>query len=112
MTLTEWMGIASTIALGVFGLMKFRQSQQVDARAAQSGAASNHRAGIDQLVKGLNDLLDQAQETIRDDRQVIALLEGRISTFYADLEACRAENARYRRKYGNGNDDTPNPPNK
>lgn len=104
MTLTEWMGIASTIGLAVFALMKFRQAQKVDAAAVRAGLLSNHREGTGQMIGGYSGLVDQLQE------QIIRC-EARLDASNADRDALRLENARLRRKLGNGND-TPNPPNR
>lgn len=100
MTLAEWLAVGTPIALGAWAVVKFLQARKIDARTAQSGAASNHREGIDQIIKGYDLLLDQAQETIKDDQVVKKLLEERITRFVGDLEICRTENARYREKYG------------
>lgn len=94
-----WLGLGLAIPATVIGILAHRRSQKVDAASAQSGAASNHRAGTQQVIEGLNSLLDQAQETIIDDREVIKLLEGRMATFSANLDACQAENRRLRQKY-------------
>lgn len=87
------MGLISAVAAGVFGLMKFRQSQKVDAVSAQSGVASNHRAGTQQVIEGLNGLVDQLQqenEKLRID-----------STDRATrLEGMTLEVARLRKLYG------------
>lgn len=97
---TEWMGIATTVSLGAMGLLKFMQSRKVDAVSLQSGAASNHRAGTQQVIDGLNTLLNQYRESSDDDRDVIKLMEGRLDKYALDLDACRAENVRLREKYG------------
>lgn len=104
------LGVASAAIAAVSGYLLHKRSKVADAVSAQSGAASEHRAGTQQVIEGLNLLLNQYRESSDDDRDVIKLLEGRIETFSAQLEACKAENARLRRKYGNG--DTPQPPNK
>lgn len=104
------MGIVAGAITAGLGIAKFRQSKKVDATSAQSGAASNHRAGTQQVIDGLNSLLDQAQETIKDDRDVITLLEGRIGKFALELDACRKENARLRRIYGVTDENGPTKP--
>lgn len=93
-------GLALAIPATALGYMTYRLSRKKDAVSEQSGVASNHRAGTEQVIQGLNLLLDQAQETIKDDREIKALLEAKIKQFLADNEACRAENALYRAKYG------------
>lgn len=108
------LGLASTVIAAVSGYLLHRRSKLADATSAQSGAASNHRAGTQQVIEGLNQLLDQAQETIKEsrvvikeDREAIALLEGTIATFVTERAACRtelavalADNARLRKQYG------------
>lgn len=112
MTLTEWMGVVSTVGFGGMTLLKFLQSRQVDAAAKQSGIASNHRAGTEQIIKGYDLLLDQAQETIKDDQAVKKILEERADKYLAGWQACMKENARLRKKYNDYNSDTPQPPSK
>lgn len=115
MTLTEWMGVASTAGFGVMAFLKFLQSQKVDAVTKQSGAASNHRAGTEQIIEGYDRLLLRAQLTIDDDQEVKKILEERADRYLANWQGCMKENARLRRKFGsNGDDngDTPQPPNK
>lgn len=105
------LGLLSSVISAALGYLLHRRSRKVDAVSEQSGAVSNQRAGTQQIIDGFNLLLERAQETIEDDREVIKLLEGRIVTFTANLEACQAENARLRKKYGD-NGDTPQPPTK
>lgn len=112
MTWSEWIALISTLGFGVMGFLKFLQSQRVDAATKQSGIASNHRAGTEQIIKGYDLLLDQAQETIKDDQAVKKLLEERADRFLASWQACMKENARLRKKYSDYNGDTPQPSNK
>lgn len=104
MAWTEWMGIVTAVAGGAFAWLKFRQAQKVDAVSAQSGVASNHRAGTEQVIEGLNKLIDQLQE---ENEKLRTEADGRATR----LEAMTIEVARLRRRYGNG-DDTPLPPSK
>lgn len=103
MTLTEWMGIASTIGLGVIGFLKFLAAQRVDAVSAQSGIASTHQAGVEQLIKGSNELIDQLQE---ENKRLLAFASERSTR----LDSMTMEVARLRRKYGNGDSDVPAAP--
>lgn len=95
-------GAAVSLTIAVLG---HRRSKTVDAVSAQSGVASNHRAGTQQLIEGLNDLVDQLQEE-----------NGRLRVEAANradrLEAMTLEIARLRKRYADPDNDTPNPPNK
>lgn len=82
-----------------------QHSKKVDAISARSGIADENRAGVEQLFKGSNDLIDQLQE---ENKRHLASATERQSR----LDAMTMEVARLRRKYGNGNGDTPQPPNK
>lgn len=93
-------GLALAVPATMLGYLTYRASRKKDAVSAQSGVVSDHRAGIEQIIKGYDLLLDQAQETIKDDAAVKKLLEERIEKFVALLEACNAKNARLLRKYG------------
>lgn len=103
MTLTEWMGIASTIGLAGMTFLKFLQARKNDAISAQSGVASTHQAGIEQVIKGSNDLINQLQE---ENNKLIAICNERA----ARLDTYVLEVARLRRKYGNGNGEVPTAP--
>lgn len=102
--------LVAAVPAFLIGFLAYRRSIKVDKVSAQSGVASDQRAGTQQLIEGLNTLLDQAQETIKEDREVKKLLEARIEKFIVDLDACKAENARLRRKFGdNGQNGTAAP---
>lgn len=107
MTLTEWMGIGSTLAFGVWTVVKFLQAQKVDARSAQSAIVTSDQAGFDQQVKWLNELVNQLQE---ENQKLLADASRRADLYAASI----VEIARLRKKYApNGeNGDTPQPPNK
>lgn len=93
MAWTEWMGIITAVATGTFAFLKFRQSQKVDATSAQSGIASNHRAGTQQVIEGLNQLVDQLQE---ENGRLLTEASSRATR----LEAATLEVARLRKLYG------------
>lgn len=115
------LGVASAVIAAVSGYLLHRRSKVSDAVSAQSGAASDHRAGVQQVIEGLNALLTHAQKTIADDRvtikddqATIKLLEERIIADNTTHTACMAENARLRdenarlRKLYGVNGDPPN----
>lgn len=99
--LVALIGAAVSSIAAFFG---YRRSKVVDATSAQSGVASNHRAGTQQVIEGLNDLLDQFQE---ENGRLRAEADIRATR----IEALTLEVARLRKRYGD-NGDTPNPPNK
>lgn len=100
-------GLALTLPTAAVGYLSYRAGRKKDAVSAQSGIVSDHRAGIEQIIQGYDKLLEQAQDTIKDDREVKTLLEARIENqrqrieeYTAGWDACMKENARLRRKYG------------
>lgn len=99
-------GAAVSLTIAFLG---HRRSKLVDATSAQSGVASNHRAGTAQVLEGLNDLVDQLQEDNQSFRLDIKDLAARLNVVTLERDALKLELARLRRKYGD-NDDTPNPP--
>lgn len=76
----------------IIGLMTYLRSRTVDAVSAQSGAASNNRAGTAQIIEGLNNLIDQIQE---ENKRLRTEAEGRATR----LELLTLEVARLRKKY-------------
>lgn len=92
----------AAIPAAVLGVLAYRRSIKVDQVSAQSGMASDHRAGTAQVIEGLNQLIDQYQESVKESREIMAVLEVRIVTVTAERDALRLEVARLRRKYGNG----------
>lgn len=94
-------GAAVSLAAGILG---HRRSKSVDATSAQSGVASNHRAGTQQIIEGLNGLVNQLQE---ENERLRTEAAGRATR----LEAMTIEVARLRKRYAD-NGDTPQPPNK
>lgn len=86
-------GLALAIPATAIGYMTLRASMKKDAVSEQSGVVSNHRAGIDQVVKGLNDLIDQLQEEV-------ATLRAEAVARAARAEAMAAEIARLRKLDG------------
>lgn len=100
------------------GFLTYRVSRRKDAASEQSGVASNHRAGIDQAMKGLNDLVDQLQEQIKalrqdnaDDRKDFAALADKLAdklraaiverdAAIAERDLLRAEVALLKRQFG------------
>lgn len=94
-------GAVVSLAIGILG---HRRSVSVDATSAQSGVASNHRAGTQQIIEGLNGLVNQLQE---ENERLRTEAAGRATR----LEAMTIEVARLRKKYAD-NGDTPQPPNK
>lgn len=93
-------------------ILGHRRSKKVDDVSAQAGNASNHRAGTQQVIEGLNLLLKQYQEDNDDFRDDIKSLWTRFDVVTAERDTCRSELARLKRKYGYNGNDTPNPPSK
>lgn len=107
----DWGDVTQAVAIGlpatILGYLAYRRSRRVDAVAEQSGAVTETRAGTEQIIQGLNDLIDNLQtdnKTFRDDIRYLTL---RLDTIAAERDRLKKEVARLRRKYGdNGEDQT------
>lgn len=64
-TATALVGVVGGMAVSLLG---YRRSRKVDAVSAQSGIASETRAGTAQVIDALNALLDQVQEDNKEFR--------------------------------------------
>src|SRR5688572_27423201 len=84
----------------VLGLLAYRRSRRVDAVAAQSGIATETRAGTAQIIEGLNHLIDNLQEDNAVIRADFKYLTTRLDTVIEERDALRREVAELRRKYG------------
>lgn len=82
-------GAAVSLAIAYLG---HRRSRKVDATSAQSGVVSDHRAGTQQVIEGLNGLVNQLQE--ENERLII-----RLDLTSAERDSLRLEVARLRKKY-------------
>lgn len=94
--------VVGTFGGVVLGWLSYRRSRQVDARSAQLGVTSETRAGTDQIIAGLNALIDQLQESESVKREDVRYLTARLDACIAGSEALKVELARLRKKYGNG----------
>lgn len=93
-------GLALALPATALGYMTYRLSRRKDAVSEQSGIASNHKAGIEQVLEGSNKLIDQLQEENASLR-----VEAESRRIEADLRATRLEAmtlevARLRKQYG------------
>lgn len=95
-----WLGLGLAVPATVLGYLAHRRSRQVDQTSAQSGIASNHRAGTAQVIEGLTALIDQLQEDNTTFRTEVRELAGRLGVITAERDECRAEVGRLKRLYG------------
>lgn len=66
----------------------YRRSKKVDAVAAQSGVATETRAGVEQVIDALNELNDKLQADNRNFRETVQLQVKRVSDLELDNRAC------------------------
>lgn len=99
-------GLVSTAAGLIVGILGHRRATKVDARSAQSGVASDHRAGTEQVIEGLNTLIDQLQEDNSSFRVDLKDLAARLVVITAERDALKLEVARLRKRYGVNGDET------
>lgn len=90
--------VGATVSLAI-GILGHRRSKKVDATSAQSGVATDHRAGTAQVLEGLNTLIDQLQEDNTGFRAEIKALVVRLDAVSAERDALKLEVARLRKKY-------------
>jgi uncharacterized coiled-coil protein SlyX len=88
----------------ILGILAYRRSKRVDAVAAQSGVATEGRAGQAQVIEGLNSIIDSLQEDNKMWREDIRYLTNRLDLSDKQREELRNDLVRMHRKYGdNGN---------
>lgn len=87
----------------LLGYLAYRRARKVDQVAAQSGVATETRAGTTQIIEGLNQLIDNLQDDNRTFREDIKYLTLRLDVIIKERDHLRRELTRLQRKYGNGN---------
>lgn len=110
----SWEQVGGGLALAApsfaLGYLAYRRSRTVDAVSAQSGVASDTRAGTAQVIDGLNKLIDNLQEDNKDFRDDIKQCALDLKAVVVERDELRLELARLRRRYGeNGPTQTPPP---
>lgn len=71
--------------------LAYRRSQRVDTVAEQAGIATRSTESIQQVIDGLNTLIENLQEDNRVLRAKVRDLEERLTRIIADCQALRAE---------------------
>lgn len=100
MTLTDGLAIVTALGLATGGMVKLLAARKSDARVAQSGIASNHRADNQMLIDGFDKLLQQYRDTLDDNQEIIVLLRTQMDAEAIKLAACNKQNARYLKQFG------------
>jgi len=77
-----------SVLLAYFG---FRRSQKVDTIAQQAGIATNTKESIQQVIDGLNSLVDALQEDNKVLREKVLNLERKLDKVIEDCVALKAE---------------------
>lgn len=107
-------GLGTAVLGATVSILGYRKSQKNDAIAAQAGVSSETRAGTEQVIEGMNKLVDQQQEDIATLRARL----GEQAEYYTkqldEIEKkcglMKAELDRFRQKYGNGAREEVKPP--
>jgi hypothetical protein len=102
--------VFSAVSGAGLGYLAYRRSVKVDATTAQSGVATENRAGVAQIIDGLNQLIDNLQEdnvSFRADLKECAI---RITAISKERDDLRLELAWLRRRYGYDNGTPPSTP--
>ena len=82
------------------GYLAYRRSRKVDAVAEQSGVATETRAGIAQIIDGLNKLIDQQQEDLVRLRDALGKSVSDALARDKECNEMRKQLNRLNRKYG------------
>jgi septal ring factor EnvC (AmiA/AmiB activator) len=82
----------------LLGYLAYRRSRKVDAISAQSGVATETRAGTAQIIEGLNQLIDQLQDDNRSFREDIKSMTENIRYLTARLDAREVERDQLKRR--------------
>lgn len=105
-----WDDVFKTLIIGIpsflLGYLAYKRSKKVDKVTEQSGAITETRAGTQQVIEGLNSLLDNLQEDNTSFRADVRYLTDKLDTCYREREELKREVSRLKRKYGE-NDNTP-----
>lgn len=94
-------GLPSTI----LGVLVYLQSKKVDAVAEQSGIVTQSRAGTEQIIEGLNKLVNNLQADNKALREDVVYLNLRIDRLATEMQLTKKEIAWLRKKYDVPNDD-------
>lgn len=88
----------------LLGYLAYRRSRKVDAVSAQSGIATETRAGTAQIIEGLNQLIDNLQDDNRLFREDIKYLTLRLDAISKERDELRRKLNRLNRLYGDNGD--------
>lgn len=100
MTWEQAFAAGSVIIAAAVAWWGHRRGQKSDEVSKQSGMATETRAGTQQIIDGLNALVDQLQESDQVKHATIVYLESRLTAVAKELEEAKLELSRLRRKYG------------
>jgi hypothetical protein len=95
-------GVVIGFPSAALGYLAYKRSRKVDAISAQSGAVSENRAGMTQIIESLNQLIDNLQDDNKSFRDDIRFLTGRLDVTLRERDDLRREVDRLYRRYGNG----------
>jgi len=99
----DWGQVAMALLIGApsfaLGYMALQRSRKVDAISAQSGVATDARAGTAQIIEGLNRLIDNLQEDNASFREDIRYLTVRLDAVTKERDDLRIRLNRLARRY-------------
>lgn len=91
--------LAAGIPSFLLGFLAYRRSVKVDAVAAQVSVSTDSRAGTQQIIEGLNSLVENLQEDNKALRDEARYLLQRISNLTEETNKLKAELDIFRKKY-------------
>jgi hypothetical protein len=93
-------GMFSAVSGAGLGYLAYRRSTKVDAVSAQSGIASDTRAGTAQIIEALNSMIDTLQEDNATFRADFKYLTARLDVVIGERDELKREVTRLRRLAG------------
>lgn len=87
----DWAVVAQVLAVAIsafIAITGYRRGTKADATVAHSGMATETRAGVEQIINGLNDLAGRLQEDNQSFRDTQTRLIERINDLERDNRAC------------------------
>lgn len=100
MTVIEISTLGGLIISGAVAWWGYKRTRKSDAVSEQSGVATETRAGTQQIIDGLNTLIDQYQEGAALHKEAMHYLQERLDAVLAENTTLKMELARIRHKYG------------
>ena len=93
-------GLSLAAPSAAIGYLAYKRSRKVDALSAQTGAASENRAGMSEIREGQNDLIANLQADNKSLREIINSQGVRIDACFTLCDGLKKEVARLHKLHG------------